>query len=113
MNTKVPFFNYPHLFESQKEDFLKIICDVGSRGAFIMQKDLIEFEQNIASYSGANYAVGVANATDVLERLLHLSGIAEGDEVVFCSHTMVAIYDMLDIYIYDAYTNCSDCNLVR
>ena len=86
----IPFFNYPHLFESQKEEFLKIICDVGSRGAFIFQKDLAGFEQNLASYSGTNYAVGVANATDALEILLHVSGIGEGDEVVFCSHTMVA-----------------------
>ena len=70
---ELPFFNYPHLFESQKEEFLKIICDVGTRGAFIVQNYLIDFEQNLASYSGANYALGVAIATYALEMLLHVS----------------------------------------
>ena len=34
--------------------------------------------------------MGVANATDGLEMLLSAGGIGPGDEVIFCSHTMVA-----------------------
>lgn len=90
MNTKVPFFKYPHLFESRKEDFLKTICDVGSRGAFIMQKDLVDFEQHLADYTGAKYAIGVANATDGMQMGLMAGEITPGDEILFCSHTMVA-----------------------
>ena len=90
MNIHVPFFNYSFLFESQKEHFLKTFQDVSSRGAFITQKDLVDFEQNLAVFSGAEYAVGVANATDALEMLIAATGIGYGDEVIFCSHTMVA-----------------------
>jgi dTDP-4-amino-4,6-dideoxygalactose transaminase len=86
----VPFFDYPHLFISHEDSFLSIIRDVGHRGAFIMQKDLADFEKNLADYTGANYAVGVGNATDALQIGLMAGGIGPGDEVVFCSHTMIA-----------------------
>jgi dTDP-4-amino-4,6-dideoxygalactose transaminase len=86
----VPFFNYPHVYESQKQKFDEIFSRVSSNGAFIMQRELEEFERDLAAYCGAKYAVGVANATDGLQMLLMASGIHEGDEIIFCSHTMVA-----------------------
>ena len=86
----VPFFNYPYVFTSREKQFLEIIRDVGRRGAFILQKDLAEFERHIANYVGARYAVGVANATDGLHLAVRAAGIGPGDEVVFASHTMVA-----------------------
>ncbi len=89
-NKSVPFFDYSFLFESQKEDLQRIFLDVGSRGAFITQNDLFYFEQNLASFCGAQYAIGVANATDALELLISAAGIGPDDEVIFCSHTMVA-----------------------
>lgn len=86
----VPFFNYPHVFVSREEDFVSTLRDVGRRGAFIMQKDLADFERNLATYTGAKYAVGVANATDGLQMAFQAGGLAQGDEVIICSHTMVA-----------------------
>ena len=86
----VPFFNYPYVFNSNKEQFLSIIEDVGLHGAFIMQKDLQDFENQLAGYTSAKYAVGVGNATDALELLVQAGGIGKGDEVIFCTHTMMA-----------------------
>ena len=40
MNKKIPFFDYPQLFNSYEQDLTNIFKDVGKRGAFIMQKDL-------------------------------------------------------------------------
>ena len=40
----VPFFNYQHIFKSNQEKFIEIIKDVGERGAYILQKDLEEFD---------------------------------------------------------------------
>jgi hypothetical protein len=56
----VPFFNYPFVFDSQKEQFLKVFQDVGARGAFILQKDLSDFEQHLAEFCGCRYALGMA-----------------------------------------------------
>jgi dTDP-4-amino-4,6-dideoxygalactose transaminase len=69
---------------------MNIVRDVGRRGAFIMQKDLVEFEKNLSVFTGAKYAIGVGNATDALQIALMAGGIKPGDEVIFCSHTMVA-----------------------
>lgn len=86
----IPFFRYPHFFTSKEEAFIESTRDVGRRGAFIMQKDLADLEQSIAEFSGAKYAVGVANATDGLQMGFMVGGLKSGDEVIFCSHTMVA-----------------------
>jgi dTDP-4-amino-4,6-dideoxygalactose transaminase len=86
----VPFFNYPHLFLSEEHDLTAIFRDVGLRGAFILQEDLARFERNLAAYLGVKHALGVGNATDGLLLALRAAGIGPGDEVIFCSHTMVA-----------------------
>lgn len=86
----VPFFNYPQVFTAYEERFVETLRQVGRRGAFIMQQDLLDFERNLAAYAGAKYAVGVANATDALEMGFVAGGIQPGDEVIICSHTMMA-----------------------
>jgi dTDP-4-amino-4,6-dideoxygalactose transaminase len=86
----VPFFNYPAVFRDQEEDFLAIFAEVGRRGAFILQRDLEQFEQRLAEYVGVKHVLGVANATDGLLLAVRAAGIAPGDEVIFSSHTMVA-----------------------
>jgi dTDP-4-amino-4,6-dideoxygalactose transaminase len=86
----VPFFNYPHVFQSIEDRFVETFREVGRRGAFIMQKDLVEFEQALVSYTGAKYAIGVANATDALEMGFVAGGLQPGDEVIISSHTMMA-----------------------
>ena len=86
----VPFFNYPRAYLDDRDDLLKIFEDVGHRGAFIMQQDLRDFEAALATYTGAQYAIGVANATDGLELAWMAIGMRPGDEVICCSHTMLA-----------------------
>lgn len=90
MQRSVPFFNYPRAYLDDREDLLRIFEDVGHRGAFIMQSDLRDFEVALAAYTGARHAVGVANATDGLELAWMAVGLRPGDEVICCSHTMLA-----------------------
>ena len=86
----VPFFEYPRLWSDDKEDLLSIIDDVASTGGFILQKAVSDFETELANYTGANYAVGVGNATDGMEIFLEAIGIQPGDEIIISSHTMLA-----------------------
>jgi dTDP-4-amino-4,6-dideoxygalactose transaminase len=86
----VPFFDYRQLFLSEEQELTAIFRDVGRRGAFVLQEDLARFERNLAAYLGVKYALGVGNATDALLLALRAAGIGPGDEVIFCSHTMVA-----------------------
>lgn len=86
----VPFFNYPYLFKSREDDFINIFKEVGQRGAYILQKDLVEFEINLARFAGTKYGIGVANGTDAIWLALMAAGIGQGDEVIFASHTYIA-----------------------
>lgn len=87
---QIPFFNYPDVFVTEEEDLVSIFCDVGRRGAFILQNEVSDFERSIANYVGVKYALGVANATDGLILGLRAAGLQPGDEVIFSSHTFVA-----------------------
>jgi dTDP-4-amino-4,6-dideoxygalactose transaminase len=86
----VPFFNYPFVFKSREDDFVRIFKEVGSRGAYILQKDLVEFESNLAKFAGTKYGLGVANGTDAIWLALMAAGVEKGDEVIFASHTYIA-----------------------
>ena len=86
----VPFFDYPRVYKDHRDDLIGIFDDVCSRGAFILQKDVYRFEEALAAFTNASHAVGVGNATDGLELAWMAIGLKPGDEVIFCSHTMVA-----------------------
>lgn len=86
----VPFFVYPDVYKDDAEEILKIVADVGNRGAFILQRDVEEFENNLREYLGIKHVLGVGNATDALFMLGRACELGPGDEVIFCSHTMVA-----------------------
>jgi len=87
---KVPFFDYPQLYNRNREEFIKIFDEISSRGAYILQKEVVDFENSIAEFCNVKHAIGVANATDALEIAFYLSGINSGDEVIMPSHTMTA-----------------------
>jgi dTDP-4-amino-4,6-dideoxygalactose transaminase len=90
MNRSIPFFDYPSIYSSHRENLIKVFDEISSKGAFILQDELKLFEERLASYVGSKYAIGVGNATDALELLLKAYGIEEGSEIIFSSHTMVA-----------------------
>ena len=86
----IPFFRYSALIKQNEAEVRARIEDVLSRGAFIFQKDLFDFEKNLAQFLGVKHAIGVANGTDGLIIALKVAGIKEGDEVILPSHTFIA-----------------------
>lgn len=90
MKRSIPFFNYTALFAAEESELMPIIHDVLRRGAYIMQKDLLQFESNLARYLGVKHVIGVADGTVALMMGLRAAGIGPGDEVIVPSHTFVA-----------------------
>lgn len=86
----IPFFNYKGAFAAIEEPLMETIRDVIARGAFIMQRDLVDFEAAIATFLGVKHAFGVGNATDGLYFAFRAAGLKPGEEVIFPAHTMVA-----------------------
>jgi dTDP-4-amino-4,6-dideoxygalactose transaminase len=90
MPYKVPFVNYPEHYRRIWDEVLGVITEVLSRGDLILRDQLRRFEQNIASFLGVKYAVGLNSGTDALHLSLKAAGIAPGDEVITVAHSFVA-----------------------
>ena len=57
---------------------------------FILGPEVASFEQELATYCGATYGVGVGNGTDAITIALRAMGVGPGDEVVVPSFTFYA-----------------------
>jgi len=75
-------------FEGNEKKYLKECIDttfVSSVGKFVTQ-----FEEMIAKYTGAKYAIATMNGTTALHIALILSGVKQGEEVITQPLTFVA-----------------------
>jgi dTDP-4-amino-4,6-dideoxygalactose transaminase len=87
---KIPFFNYPALFATQEQELMALLREVMGRGAYILQKDLLEFEANLRSFLNVKHAIGLADGTNALKLGLLAVGVGPGDEVIVPAHTYIA-----------------------
>jgi hypothetical protein len=86
----IPFFNYPKLFSEKASVYKNILENTCERGAYIMQEELSNFEDALATYLGCKHVIGVADGTAALVFSLKASGIQPGDEVIVSTHTFIA-----------------------
>jgi dTDP-4-amino-4,6-dideoxygalactose transaminase len=86
----VPFFRYTHILDPQKEEILRVATGVMEKGAFVLQKELENFESQVASFAGSRHAIGVADGTESMILALLAARIRPGDEVILASHTYIA-----------------------
>ncbi|NQV96345.1 MAG: DegT/DnrJ/EryC1/StrS family aminotransferase [Acidimicrobiaceae bacterium] len=87
---RVPFFKYADMFAMYADEYRVAMDVVLNRGAFILQSENREFDQNLAKYVGSKYAYGVGNGTDAIIIALRAAGVGQGDEVILPSHTYIA-----------------------
>ena len=90
MEYKVPFVKYPEHYRRIWNEVNKAITEVLSKGDLILRDQLRQFEEDIASFVGGKYAVGVNSGTDAMLLSLEAAGIGSGDEVITVAHTFVA-----------------------
>ena len=86
----IPFFNYPAIYKRFESEFDGLFKDVCSRGAFILQRDLDDFESGLSKFLDVNHTLGVADGSNAMIIGLKAMGIREGDEVIIASHTYIA-----------------------
>ena len=90
MAYKVPFVDYPKQYRSMENEIDSAIKEVLLNGDFILREQLRQFENNIASFLGMDYAIGLNSGTDALYLSLLAAGIGHGDEVITVAHTFLA-----------------------
>jgi len=87
---KVPFVNYPEHYHRMWNEVIDAISEALSKGDLILRGQLKQFENDIASFTGVKYAVGLNSGTDALFLSLKATGIGLGDEVITVAHTFLA-----------------------
>jgi len=90
MSTAVPLFKFQELPADEQQRLRKKVQDVIDDGRYILGPEVEAFEQEFASYLGAEHVIGVANGTDALTIALQALGVGPGDEVVVPSFSFYA-----------------------
>ena len=90
MNYKVRFVDPGRNYRMIKGGIDAAYDEVMSKGDLVMRDQLRRFEENLAAFTGTNYAVGVNSGYDALHLSLRCAGIKPGDEVIVPAHTFVA-----------------------
>lgn len=87
---KIPLADLKAQYSSIKGEIDEAIQKVIEEGQFILGPEVKAFEQEIAPYCGAKFAIGVASGTDALQLALLACGISPGDEVITTPFTFIA-----------------------
>ncbi len=90
MSYRVPFVDAKAHYGRLKAEIDRAIIDCLSKGDLIYRHQLQSFENNLASFVGVKYAVGVNSGYHALHFSLLATGIGPGDEVITVGHTFVA-----------------------
>ena len=85
----VPFGDLSRQYAALKSEIDEAVSRVLARGWFILGKELEAFEQELASYLGCAYTVGVASGTEAIQLALTAAGVNPGDEVITVANTCV------------------------
>lgn len=85
----VPFFDYKRFLTSHQKEIDNAIKRVLDSGNLILGEYGKKLEESFSRFTGARYAVGVANGTDALILSLKACGIGRGDQVITVPNTAV------------------------
>ena len=86
----IPLIDLRAQYNSISKELDKATIDVLSSAAYIMGKNVTEFEKEFANYIGTKHAISVGNGTDALVIALKALGVGEGDEVITSTFTYFA-----------------------
>ncbi len=86
----IPLVDLKAQYDSIRPEIDEAIQRVIDTTAFIMGKEVSDFESAFAGYCGAKHAVGVSSGTSALFLTLLAYGIGQGDEVITTPFTFFA-----------------------
>jgi len=87
---KIPLLDMKAQIDPIRKEIEEAISRVIDSGAFVLGKEIEEFERDICSYTGAKYAIGVSNGTDAISLALEALEIDKGDKVICPAFTYFA-----------------------
>lgn len=92
---KVPFIDLGRQHRPLKKEMLSAFERVFDSNQFVLGDEVRLFEEDVASYIGAKYAIGVSNCTNALLLSLKALDVEAGDEVITTPFTFVATAEVI------------------
>jgi dTDP-4-amino-4,6-dideoxygalactose transaminase len=86
----IPVLDLHAQYQAIGEELEAAALEVLRSGAYILGANGRALEQEMATFTGVDRAVGVASGTDALRLCLHALGLKPGDEVITTPFTFVA-----------------------
>lgn len=86
----VPLLDLKRQYASIKPELDQAVFSVLADTKFIMGPEVKSFEEKMAEYCGAKFAIGVASGTDALLLALRSCGVGIGDEVITTTFSFFA-----------------------
>ncbi len=87
---KVQSLDLKAQYKSIKREVMSAINEVCDSQHMILGKNVTALEDELSTYAGASYGVGVASGTDAILLALMAFGVGPGDEVLTTSYTFFA-----------------------
>jgi len=94
---KVPLIDLKKQHAPIKKELMKAFENALDSGQFVLGKEVKEFEEEVASYIGSQYAIGVSNCTNALMLSLKALEVGPGDEVIIPAFTFIATGEAISI----------------
>lgn len=94
---EIPLLNLKEQYINIKKDIDEAIQNVLNSGSFILAENVKRLEEEVASFLGSTFGIGVASGTDALELSLRALGIGFGDEVITTPFTFIATAEAISI----------------
>jgi len=111
----VPFYGHVRQYHNIKAEIDAKMAEVLESGQYVLGPMLKSFEQELAQFHGARYAIGVGNGTDALWLTFQALGVAPGDECITTTNTFFATAEAIwvtgatAVFVdSDPRTNCID-----
>lgn len=86
----VPLLDLKAQFQPLRHEILAVVQAVCDEQGFVLGPRLVAFEEAMAKYIGARYAIGCASGSDALLLSLMAMGVGYGDEVITVPFTFFA-----------------------
>ena len=87
---RVPLLDLAAHHAPLRAELDRAIARVIDSGRFIMGAEVESFEKELASATGAGFAIGMSSGTDALLACLMALGVKSGDEVITTPYTFFA-----------------------
>ncbi|MBI3742494.1 MAG: DegT/DnrJ/EryC1/StrS family aminotransferase [Chloroflexi bacterium] len=93
----IPLVDLKAQYQSIKPEIDAALQRVVDNTAFILGKEVAEFEKNFAAFSRVQHCIGTDSGTAALHLALLLFGIKAGDEVITTTHTFIATAETISL----------------